>query len=64
MAYDIIHKISRKDKLDIPGKGEMNAIQVNLDMMMAPEFWKQQKIIYIREKSVRDIIGVNVWRYG
>ncbi|MCX6276715.1 MAG: cytochrome c biogenesis protein CcsA [Bacteroidetes bacterium] len=59
MAYDIMHKISRQDKLEITGKGEMNAIQIIIDMMLAPEFWKEQKIIYIREKSVRDIIGIN-----
>jgi hypothetical protein len=58
MAYDILHKISRKDKFDIPGKGEMNAIQIVLDMMMYPDFWKEQKVIYIREKSVRDVIGI------
>ena len=59
MAYDILHKISRKDKMEIAGKGEMNAIQIVLDMMMAPDFWKEQKMIYIREKSVRDIIGID-----
>ncbi|MEI6433898.1 MAG: cytochrome c biogenesis protein CcsA [Bacteroidota bacterium] len=59
MAYDIMHKISRQDKLEITGKGEMNAIQIIIDMMLEPEFWKEQKIIYIREKSVRDIIGIN-----
>jgi cytochrome c-type biogenesis protein CcsB len=59
MAYDILHKISRKDKFEIAGKGEMNAIQIVLDMMMAPDFWKGQKFIYIREKPVRDIIGID-----
>jgi cytochrome c-type biogenesis protein CcsB len=59
MSYDILHKISRKDKFEIAGKGEMNAIQIVLDMMMAPDFWKGQKIIYIREKPVRDIIGID-----
>jgi len=59
MAFDILHKISRKDQLDIPGKGKMNAVQVVIDMMIMPEFWKEQKIIYIREKSVRDMLGIN-----
>jgi cytochrome c-type biogenesis protein CcsB len=58
LAFDIMHKISRKDKFDIPGKGKMNAVQVLLDMMINPEFWEQQKIIYVREKSVQDIIGI------
>jgi cytochrome c-type biogenesis protein CcsB len=58
LAYDIMHKISRKDKFDIPGKGKMNAVQVLLDMLINPGFWEQQKIIYVREKSVQDIIGI------
>ncbi len=59
LAYDVMHKISRKDKFDIEGKGKMNAIQVLLDMILFPDFWKQQRMIYVREKSVQDIIGVN-----
>jgi cytochrome c-type biogenesis protein CcsB len=59
LAYDIMHKISRKDKFDIPGKGKVNAMQVLLDMMINPEFWQQQKIIYVREKSVQNILGIN-----
>lgn len=59
MAYDIMHKISRKDKFDIPGKGKMDAVQVLLDMMINPDFWEEQKIIYVRETSVQNIIGIN-----
>ncbi len=58
LAYDVMHKISRKDNFDIQGKGEMNAIQMLMDMTMFPEFWKEQKIIYIREKPVQELIGI------
>jgi len=58
LAYDIMHKISRKDNFNIAGKGKMDAMQVLLDMMIDPEFWKAQKIIYVKAQSVRDIIGV------
>ncbi len=58
LAYDVMHKIARKDKFEIAGKGEMNAIQVMMDMVMEPGFWREQKIIYIRENSVRKIIGI------
>lgn len=57
LAVDVMHKVSRKDNFDIPGRGKMTAVQVFLDMPINPEFWKQQKIIYIREKSVSDLIG-------
>ncbi len=59
LAYDVMRKISKKDKFDTEEKGEMDGMQVFMDMFLDPEFWKQQKIIYIREKSVRDIIGTD-----
>lgn len=58
LTYDIMHKISRKDKFNIDGKGEMDAVKVVIDMLINPEFWKEQKVIYIREKSVKDAIGI------
>jgi cytochrome c-type biogenesis protein CcsB len=57
LAVDVIHKLTRKDKFDIPGRGEMTPIQVFLDIAINNEFWRNQNIIYVREKSVRDIIG-------
>lgn len=58
LAYDVMHKISRKDEFDIAGVGRMNAMQVFMDMPLNVEFWKKQKLIYIREKSVADILGI------
>jgi cytochrome c-type biogenesis protein CcsB len=59
LAYDVMHKISRKDEFDLAGKGKMNAMQVLIDMLISPDFWKEQEIIYVKEKSVQDIIGIN-----
>ena len=59
LAIDVIHKVTRKDKFDIPGRGEMTAMQVFLDLPINPEFWKTQDIIYVKEKSVTDLIGVS-----
>jgi cytochrome c-type biogenesis protein CcsB len=58
LAVDVMHKISRKDKFEIPGRGKMTSIQVFLDLPLNVEFWKNQKIIYVSEKSVTDLIGV------
>lgn len=57
LAYDVMHKISKKDKFEIPGKGKMDAMQVFLDLTLNPEFWKQQKMIYVGEKPVMTAIG-------
>jgi cytochrome c-type biogenesis protein CcsB len=59
LAIDVMHKVSRKDKFDIPGRGKMTAMQVFLDLPLNAEFWKKQNIIYVREKSVTDILGLS-----
>lgn len=58
LAYDVMHKISRKDKFEFAGKGEMDAMQVFLDMIINSQYWKSQKIIYVREKAVADLLGI------
>lgn len=58
LAYDVIHKLTRKDNITIEGKGTLNAMQLFLEIMADPEFWKQQKIIYVREESVRKTIQI------
>lgn len=59
LAFDVLHKISRKDKFDVPKYGKMDAIQVFIDMPINAEFWKQQKMIYVKEKSVMGILGID-----
>ena len=58
LAYDVMHKISRKDRFTIPTKGKMDAIQVFMDMLLNAEYWKTQSIIYVKEKSVINLIGL------
>jgi len=58
LAYDVMHKISRKDNFDIPRKGKMNATQIFLDIPLDAAFWKEQKIIYVKEKPITDLLGV------
>ena len=59
LATDVIHKISGKDYFNIEGKGKMDAMHTFLDIHLNAEFWKDQKIILIREQSLRDILGVS-----
>ena len=58
LAYDVMHKISRKDVFDVEGVGKMEAMQVFMDMPLNVEFWKTQKLIYVREKSVQEVLGI------
>lgn len=59
LAFDVLHKLSRKDVFDIDGVGKMGAVQIFMDMPINTEFWKTQRIIYVREKSVQDVLGIN-----
>jgi cytochrome c-type biogenesis protein CcsB len=34
-------------------------MQVFLDMIINPSFWKHEKMIYVREKSVQNILGIS-----
>jgi cytochrome c-type biogenesis protein CcsB len=58
LAVDVMHKISRKDHFTTDVKGKMDDIQVFMDMLLDADYWKQQKVVYIREKPVRDALGV------
>ena len=59
LAYDMMHKISRKDQFTVDSKGgDVDAMQVFMDMLIDPTYWKTQKIIYIREKSVQDFMNI------
>ncbi|WP_242117200.1 cytochrome c biogenesis protein [Aestuariivivens sediminicola] len=58
LAIDVLHKISRKDKILIPSIGELTANQIFLDIPLHAEFWKNQEIIYIREEGVSDLLGI------
>ncbi|PCH72895.1 MAG: hypothetical protein COB98_11365 [Flavobacteriaceae bacterium] len=58
VAIDVIHKISKKDYVEIPGRGKISAVQLFLDMPLNPDFWKEQKLIYVSDQSINDVINV------
>lgn len=59
LSYEVMHKIARKDVFELEGKGRMDAMQVMMDMLLNPQYWKSQKIIYVREKSVASQLGIS-----
>lgn len=58
LAYDVLHKISRKDHFSFSGKGEMDAMQLLMDVIIDPMYWRNQKLIYVREKAVQEKLGI------
>ena len=59
LALDIIHKISGKDNLNIVSKGKMNAMHIFLDMQVNPIFWREQKMIVVGNKELRNMLGLS-----
>ncbi|MGB0428386.1 MAG: cytochrome c biogenesis protein CcsA, partial [Flavobacteriales bacterium] len=57
LAIDILHKISRLDQIKLDSIGQLTPMQVMLDFMIAPDFWKMQDIIYIRNTTLAKEIG-------
>ncbi|WP_372793240.1 cytochrome c biogenesis protein CcsA [Lutibacter sp.] len=58
LATDVIHKITGKDNFTTVSKGKMDAMQLFLDMHVDPGFWRNQKMIVVREESLRNILGI------
>ncbi len=58
LALDVMHKVAKKESFEVEGKGKMNTMQAFMDMMLDPELWQKQKIIYVPQKAIRDIIGI------
>ncbi len=58
LAYDLMHKISRKDHFTTTEKGNLSAVQVMMDLVMDGEYWKQQPIVYVRDPSVRQFLHI------
>jgi len=58
LACEVVHKISRRDVFNAEPKGTLNAMQTFWDMLLDPQFWKTQKIIYIRENKVKEVLEI------
>ena len=59
IAVDVIHKMTKKDFVEIEGRGKVTAIQLFLDMPLNPGFWKKQNLIHVSDKSVTDLINAS-----
>jgi cytochrome c-type biogenesis protein CcsB len=59
LAKDVIHKITGEDHFNFEGKGKMDTMEIFLDILVNPHYWKNQHLIVTREQALRDLIGVN-----
>ncbi len=58
-ANDVIHKIYKRNSIRIEGKGNLSGTQLYMDLIIDSEFWKSQKIIYVKNPIIRNIIGIS-----
>ncbi len=59
MVFDLMHKISKKDEFSFEGKDNVDAMQLQIDIINDPEYWKKQKMIYVKETSVANVLGID-----
>ena len=53
LAYDVLHKIYKKNSIKVEGKGKLNGMQFYMDLMTDSEFWKT-KITRNQDVDVRN----------
>ena len=59
LAYDVFHKVSKKDQFSIGDSIQMDAMQVFVDFMIDSEFWSKQKLIYVKAGTgIADSLGI------
>ena len=51
LAYDVIHKISKKSSFTTSDGVELTPIQIFADFMVDKKYWINQKIIYIKKST-------------
>ncbi|WP_289054005.1 cytochrome c biogenesis protein [Carboxylicivirga marina] len=59
LASDVAHKLTGKDHFNFEGKGEMDAMHLFLDLHLDPNYWRNQKLFVVKEKSIRNMIGLS-----
>ena len=59
LATDILHKLSGKNSFTTEKGKKLDAMQIFLGMHVDPEYWKEQKFIRIRNKELREMIGIS-----
>ena len=50
-AYDVFHKVSKESQFVINDSIVLTPMQVFVDLILEPKYWKDQKIIYIKRGS-------------
>jgi len=59
LALDVIHKISGKESFNNTVKGSLTPMQFFLDLQADPDFWYKQKLIIIRDRPLREFLGIS-----
>lgn len=59
LATDVIHKIAKRHSITTEEKGKLTAMEAYIDMMLDPNFWRNQRIIHIPNEPIMQMIGIN-----
>lgn len=58
LALDVVHKITKKNSISTKEKGTLNGMQFFMDLLADNTYWESQKIIFIKDAAVLNMIGV------
>ncbi len=59
LAYNVMHKLSRSHKFEVEGIGEVDGMQVFLDMVINQEYWRNYPMINVKGNTgVREVLGI------
>ncbi|MBI34055.1 MAG: hypothetical protein CMP67_01660 [Flavobacteriales bacterium] len=63
LALDIIHKISKKDNIQLDSIGTFTPEQFLLELIVNGKLFESQRIIYVSSDSLRKFLGVKEGKY-
>ena len=64
LALDVLHKISKKDEIEIKGLGVFSPEQFLLELIVNGKLFEAERIIYVSDDSLRSYLGITEGKYA
>ena len=64
LALDVLHKISKKDEIEIEGLGVFSPEQFLLELIVNGKLFEAERIIYVSDDSLQSYLGITEGKYA
>ena len=64
LALDVLHKISKKDEIEIKGLGIFSPEQFLLELIVNGKLFEAERIIYVSDDSLKSYLGITEGKYA